>query len=237
MYTFPSRVRFSEAGADGLLTMAGVVNYFQDCSTFQSEDAGVGLDYLRARGMVWVINSWQIEVLRYPALGEHITVGTAPYDLKGFLGMRNFVLLDEQGAYLVKASSIWSLIGTETFHPVGIPQEVLDAYTLEPKVEMEYLPRKIRVPEGGEAFPAMTVQQCHLDHNHHVNNGQYITLALGYLPEDFHPTALRTEYRQQAFLNDRMTPVLTEIPEGYILTWTADDGKAYCVVEFRGEHA
>ena len=41
MYTFESRVRFSEADHTELLTLPGLVNYFQDCSTFQSEDIGI----------------------------------------------------------------------------------------------------------------------------------------------------------------------------------------------------
>jgi len=236
MYTFDSRVRFSETDASDRLSMAGIVNYFQDCSTFQSEDLGVGLAYLRSKKIVWVINSWQIEVVSYPVLGDRITVATKPYELKGFLGLRNFQLLDPQGQPLVNASSIWSLISTETFKPVAIPQEVLDRYCLEPRVEMEYLPRKIKVPAEGETFPPILVQPCHLDANHHMNNGQYVSLAMGYLPEGFHPTGLRTEYRQQAFLGDEMTPVLSRVPQGLILSWMGRDGKAIAVVEFRGEN-
>ena len=36
MYTFDGRVRYSEVGEDGLLTMQSLLDYFQDCSTFQS---------------------------------------------------------------------------------------------------------------------------------------------------------------------------------------------------------
>ena len=36
MYTFESRVRFSEADNTELLTLPVLVNYFQDCSTIQS---------------------------------------------------------------------------------------------------------------------------------------------------------------------------------------------------------
>lgn len=43
MYTFDSRVRYSETGEDGLLEPAGDRGYFQDASTFQSEDLGIGI--------------------------------------------------------------------------------------------------------------------------------------------------------------------------------------------------
>ena len=47
-------------------------------------------------GKVWMLNSWQIVVERYPTYGESITVGTWPYDFKGPLGMRNFIIDDDR---------------------------------------------------------------------------------------------------------------------------------------------
>ena len=44
MYTFESRVRYSETDENGLLSIAGIVDYFQDVSTFQSEDLGIGVE-------------------------------------------------------------------------------------------------------------------------------------------------------------------------------------------------
>ena len=49
MYQFKSRVRYSETGVDARLSLVGIMNYMQDCSTFQSEDCGVGLAYLEEK--------------------------------------------------------------------------------------------------------------------------------------------------------------------------------------------
>ena len=54
MYTFESRVRFSEADHTELLTLPGLVNYFQDCSTFQSEDIGYGVESLKKSGQAGI---------------------------------------------------------------------------------------------------------------------------------------------------------------------------------------
>lgn len=45
-YSFDSRIRYSEIGEDGRLTLHGILNYFQDCSIFHSELVGRGLDNL-----------------------------------------------------------------------------------------------------------------------------------------------------------------------------------------------
>ena len=74
MYTFESRIRYSETDSEGKLTIASLINYFQDCSTFQAEELGLGLDYLKERHMVWVLSSWQIVAERYPKLCEKVTI-------------------------------------------------------------------------------------------------------------------------------------------------------------------
>ena len=45
-YEFKSRVRYSEIGEDRKLTLDGILNYFQDCTTFHSEEVGLGLSLI-----------------------------------------------------------------------------------------------------------------------------------------------------------------------------------------------
>ena len=90
MYHFDTRVRFSETDKNRKLTLEAMVDYFQDCSTFQTEELGVGFSYLLPKNLTWVLSYWQIIVEEYPALGEEISICTIPYDFKGFLGKRNF---------------------------------------------------------------------------------------------------------------------------------------------------
>ena len=51
-YMIDGRVRFSEIDHTRKITVPSIINYFQDCSTFQSEDIGVGLDVLSKRKSV-----------------------------------------------------------------------------------------------------------------------------------------------------------------------------------------
>ena len=76
MYHFDSRVRYSETDENGRLSLTGVLNYLQDCSTFQSEDLGIGIRYLTAHDRAWWVTSWQIAIDRYPVLGERIVIST-----------------------------------------------------------------------------------------------------------------------------------------------------------------
>ena len=61
MYIFDSRIRYSECDGQCKLRPEALLNYFQDVSTFQSEDLGVGIAYLMPRKLVWVLAAWQVE--------------------------------------------------------------------------------------------------------------------------------------------------------------------------------
>ena len=41
MYTFDSRIRYSEVDAEGHLDINAIIDYMQDCTNFHSEDLGV----------------------------------------------------------------------------------------------------------------------------------------------------------------------------------------------------
>lgn len=232
MYTFDSRIRYSEVDSEGRLTMAALINYFQDCSTFHSEDLGVGVEYLREEHLVWVLSAWQIVVERYPELGEKVIIGTQPYDMKGFLGYRNFVMLDEKGEFLAKANSLWSLLNTDTGKPVPVPEVMIEKYVLAPRLDMEYAPRKIAVPGEGAVRESIVVKKHHLDTNHHVNNQQFLDMAMDYLPEDFCIRQVRAEYKKQAFLDDILVPRVVSMGEKIIVSLSDEAGAAYMTAEF-----
>ena len=236
MYTFDSRVRYSEVGVDGNLTIESLIDYFQDCSTFHSEDIGLGVDYLNEVHMVWMLSSWQICVNRYPHLCERIVIGTAPYEFKGFIGYRNFEMKTIEGEVLAYANSIWTLMDIQKMIPAKPNERILTGYTLEEKYPMEYAPRKIAMPDGGKAAEAYTVKQHHLDTNNHVNNGQYVRMAMECIPKDFCIKQLRVEYKSQAKLGDMVCPVVAESENCkiYTVSLNKEDGKPYSIVEMTG---
>ncbi len=232
MYAFDSRIRYSETDSEGELTLNALLNYFQDCSTFHSEDVGLGIVYMKEIGQAWVLSSWQIVVDRYPRLGERVKIVTLPYELKGFLGYRNFAMLDEEGNYLAKANSLWSLLDMTTGKPVAVNEAMHKGYGIDEKLDMDYAPRKITVPEGGQLLEPIVVKKHHLDTNHHVNNGQYVNIAMEYLPDDFLIHQMRAEYKKQAFLDDVLYPYIVSVESGYVVSLRDEEGRPYVSVEF-----
>lgn len=232
MYTFDSRIRYSELDCEGKLSMAALLNYFQDASTFHSQDLGVGVDYMKEKNMVWVLCSWQIVVEKYPHLGDCVTIGTVPYDFKGFMGSRNFVMYARDGERLAVANTLWSLLDLNTGKPIAPNKEMLEKYVTGEKLPMDYAPRKIVIPEGGIKLEPIVVKKHHLDTNNHVNNGQYVDMAMEYLPADFTIGQMRAEYKKQAFLNDCLYPYAAQDGDKCVVCLADEEGRTYVSVEF-----
>ena len=232
-YCFEGKVRYSETGEEKTLTLPGIVNYFQDCATFQSESIGQKMELLKERHRAWLLSYWQIEVKRYPQAGENIITATWPYEFRSFLGMRNFTMKTPKGETLAWANSVWSFIDTQNGLPTKLKEEDLEGFVTEEKLPMVYEPRKIALPAGMHREDAFRVQRIHLDTNHHVNNGQHIVLALSYLPESFPVRQLRAEYKKQVFLNDLLIPYVLQ-EDRRVVVCLADEQEEPCsVVEFR----
>lgn len=232
MYTFTSRVRFSETDEDGRLSLGAIMNYLQDCSVFHSQDVHAGSEQMRARDRVWLLNSWQIVILDRPKCCETIEIGTRPYGFKGTFGMRNFRIRRTDGSDCVLANSNWFLMQPSVMRPVRVTEEDKKPYTLGEPLKMNYADRKIAVPGDGTEMEPVPVLPEHLDSNHHVNNTQYVLMARRYLPNDFLFSQVRAEYRYQAFLGDRIIPVVTIQDSKGIVQLKKDEKTAYAVIEF-----
>lgn len=233
MYEFDSRVRYSETGKDGKLTLEAILNYFQDCTTFHSEEIGYGIEYLAEQKKIWVLLSWQIVVDRYPKFGEKIKIATKAYNFKSSFGYRNFMMYDENHVCVAYANSVWLYMDTEKMVPVRVNQEQAEKYHIEEKFPMEYADMKIAIPESpATPCPAYYVQNYQIDTNGHVNNGQYLNMAYAVIGEEIAVKQMRAEYRKSAVAGDLIKPVVYKKLDQYVVALNNEENKAFAVIEF-----
>ncbi|MDO5416159.1 MAG: thioesterase [Lachnospiraceae bacterium] len=234
MYHFHSRVRYSEIGEDGCLTLTGMINYLQDCSTFQSEDSGVGVKYMEGRGKAWMLSSWRIQIARYPELGEPVTIGTWHCGNKGIYGYRNFIMEDAAGKRLLEAESSWFLLDLKTGLPCRVTEEDVKAYGMpEAALDLGTAPRKVLLPEAYEDGRAIAVSHHHIDTNHHVNNAQYVEIAREAAAISRPIRELRVDYRKAAVLGDRIYPRISRGQEEVTVALLSDREEIFAAVWMR----
>lgn len=233
MYTFESRIRYSEVDHTETLTLPSLINYFQDCSTFQSEEIGLGISVLKGRGKVWILSSWQIEVKRYPKFGEQVQTETWATGFKGFYGTRNFRMKTKDGEVLAYANSLWVFMDIKSGRPFRPTAEDVEAYQAEAPLQMEEVSRKITLPEVTEEKAVFPVRRDQIDTNEHVNNCQYIQMATEAMPECARAGRIRVEYKKSAVLGDMIYPKTASEEERNVVELCDADGKPFAVVEFK----
>lgn len=232
-YSFNSRVRYSEIDHRGTMTLPALINYFQDCSTFHSEAVGLGMEKLKKDKKAWVLSYWQVIAERYPQLGEEVCIGTFATEFKGLYGNRNFFMEDGEGKRIACANSIWVFMDLEKGRPVRPEPEHIEPYGTEDPLDMPYEGRKILMPKRSESLPSFPVRKYHIDTNEHVNNCQYVQMAMEVLPGDSRVHQLRVDYKKSAVLGDIIWPKLSAEADRFVVELCDEEGRPYAVIEMK----
>ena len=233
MYSFTSTVRFSECDETSTLSLVSLINYLQDCSAFHTESLGVGIDFQRERGYAWAITSWRIEIAALPRLCDAIEVRTRCYDIKGTHAMRNYALYAADGTRLVAADAKYVVFDRATGKMMRIPESEQIYLEREPRIEMGPLEKKILIPGDYIETDPIVISKHHLDYNDHVNNAQYVLLAMeaaSTLGEIGAPRALDVQYRKMAFLGDTLVPHVRTDGQTVCVNLASEDGSSFAIV-------
>ena len=235
MYIMEGRIRYSECGNDKRATLTSIINYFQDCTSENSERLGVGVAYLKEKRRAWILNTWQVTICRYPEVGERIQVSTWATGFKGVFGPRDFCMKTAGGEVLADAHTLWVYIDTDTGRPVKPDEDEIRTYGMEAPLEMEEVSRKIACPEELVGVDTFRVRKYHIDTNNHVNNSKYIELACEAIPENYSVRKLRVEYKKAAVLGDHLVLKCNAQDERVVACLCDNEDAPYAIVEFIGE--
>ena len=234
VYTFPARIRYSEVDHNAQLTLPALVNYFQDCSTFQSEDLGVGMQWLKDQQKAWVLSHWRVIVDRYPMLNETVTVGTFAIRFKGLMAYRNFFMADESGTIVAKADTTWIFMDLAKARPVKATAEHVDPYGTHEPLPMPPDPsRKIKLPADMEEREPFAVRRSMIDTNEHVNNCQYLQMAMEMLPREAAVRTARIDFRRAAVMGDVIHPFMAQEEGRTVVELRDAEGAPFVAVEMQ----
>lgn len=143
---------------------------------------------------------------------------------------------DKDGEVVAYANSIWVYMDLEGGRPTRPSEEEVTRYGMEEPYPMEYASRKVAMPQEGIKGIPVKVRKYHIDTNHHVNNCQYVQMAVELLEENGVETdfqSLRVEYKKSAVYEDILYPVYTTEGGAATAALCDRDGKPYAVIELK----
>ena len=200
------RVRSYEIAPDGLLTLPTLCDYLQESAGNHATALGVATDRLLDEGIAWVLTRLRVEVDRYPAWREELTVETWPSALDRLYAQRDFVVTDADGAEIARATSQWFVMDVVRRRPTRPPASLAEVDRPERPhaVAPDRTPlATLEVPEHERLF---SVRRSDLDLNQHVNNVRYVEWALEAAPdaldEHHRPHRLDVQFRAESVYGD-----------------------------------
>jgi medium-chain acyl-[acyl-carrier-protein] hydrolase len=234
LYTTHERVSASRTNANGFLKLSSALDMIQDCSLFWMESEPSFHDYLLKNNLGMFLVSRQADILKLPEFGERVTVQTSIFDCKPYFGYRNSAIYGEDGRPCLVTWSVGAFVHRETGIMSRLPQEEIDRINMAKRLDMEYLNKKIQLPEApGTRLAPVAVKRGDIDLNRHMNNVKYVETALELLPDDLHISRIRIEYKASAKLGGLLYPQYINTSDGKHFVILADShDQPYTVMEF-----
>lgn len=197
------------------VTITSIMQYFEDIATYQSDELGIGIDYLMKNKIAWVLYKWDIHMDKYPEYGDKITVATIPYSIKKFYAYRRYEIYNK-GEKVGEANSLWFLIDTEKRRPCKVSEDIFMRYGLTKEDDKQLEFEKLRSPENIDFNKRFNVRFSDIDTNRHVNNVKYVSWALENVPFEImtkHKISdIRVVYEKEVTYGEAVT-VDTEMKE------------------------
>ena len=232
MYSLEYKVTTSTCDSEGRLKLYSALQMMQDCSEMWIDSEPSVKRYFAEQDMAQLLATRQVEVVRVPEYKEKLTVTSTVYEMKPMFGFRNTFIYDADGNPCYKTWSMGAFVDKAAGKLKRVDDATIASMTLEPKLEMNYRDRRIILPkEGGTPLSPIRVLRADIDYNRHMNNANYVRVAMELLPDDFLVKGLRVEYRIAAKLGDVLTPSIFHIDGGFIVALSINT-EISAIVEF-----
>ena len=232
MYSLNYKVTTSTCDSEGKLKLYSALQMMQDCSEMWIDSEPQVKDYFARENMAQLLASRQVEIVRVPDFKEELTVTTSVYGMKPMFGFRTTLIYDTEGKPCYRIWSMGAFVDKANGKLKRVDDTVAGSLLIEPQLEMDYKDRRIILPkEGGEVLERIKVLRADIDYNRHMNNANYVRMAMELLPEDFEIKGLRVEYRVAAKLGDMLIPTLYYIDGGLIVALSVGN-ETSAIIEF-----
>jgi len=168
------QIRFGAIDRSDRLTLASVLNFFQEAAISHAENLGVGRDSMAQTGQVWILSRMSVQLERRPLYGDTVKVRTWPRGGEKLFAIRDYDIRNSQDIPVVRARSGWLIIDIEKRRPMR-PQSIMDNLPLNEGLDA--LPSSaagLSERQGLQKISERKAAYSDLDYNGHVNNVNYI---------------------------------------------------------------
>lgn len=156
------------------LKISSLLQFFKESATNHATQFGLGLDQLHEQNIFWALIRITLEIEELPTLENEITIVTWSKMGDNAYAYRDFLLYNsiDLSKPLVKATSSWSLLNTETRRPQKVDLPSIPFQNAEPAIEN--LPPKVDALPCAWNHSSGVVNDSDIYTDGHFNNARYL---------------------------------------------------------------
>ena len=199
-------LRSKDVDLNRRLRTSRLFELLQEASIKHTEELGMGREMTLDRGLLWMIGMQRAEITRMPEYDEQIVLKSWPGKTMHVFFPRYYQLETAAGELLLRASALWTLVGSES-RKLIFPEQygvVINGVVTGDEIAMPGAPARLPCTEE----TPFCVPYSYVDLNGHMNNTRYFDLAEDCIPASREGKKLRliqTEYVSEARMGAQMT--------------------------------
>lgn len=212
VYEEKMRIRSYHTDVRCRLTIPKLCSFFQEVAGNHTYACGVGWEVMKKENVFWALSRLKIEVDKYPALHDYVTIRTWSNGTDGPMAIRHFQVFDESQNVIIKAISSWLIVNIETRHLVR-PDECMRNF---PLCDVRLFPKNLdKIEKLANPVERETsfVRFTETDMNMHVNNVCYIERIINTFDYNFLKQNEMSKFEINFIKEARMGDELTSFTE------------------------
>jgi medium-chain acyl-[acyl-carrier-protein] hydrolase len=219
----------------GQASISSLFNILIEAAWAHAQVMDWGYDSLKSNNLFWVLSRMYFQVEKYPAWQDQITLNTWSAGTDGMYAYREYILENDKGEVILRASSAWLILDMET-RKIFRLSEFRDTFPKRIDPNACRAPKRIKPdihPENLNYFPVLFSE---LDINKHFNSVKYMERVLDDFGIDFlnsnEPAELEVNYLKEGQAGDRIAVTRTQLSESENLNCLVreSDGADLCVM-------
>ncbi len=217
VWEYKFTVRSFDIDKNNNITLNSISEYLQEVAGAHANGKGFGYKQVIDKNLAWILSGIRIEIDRLPIWDEEITIKTWIVGNNRFASRRDFEWYNKEGKILLKASSNWVLLNTDTRRPQNIDQMKFDVKILEDKTATLSEVKNSRIRFDDNNPMKHKVLYSELDMIGHMNNTKYIQLMIDSYKLDFHESnkvkILNINFKSEVKYDDKLILSTKEVEE------------------------
>ena len=236
VFCLPARVFYGSIDKDCNFSLNGAIRLMQEAAVVHSAKSGYSVMDVERTRVAWMLAQWRVRMTGSACWNDPLKVMTWPRTMERITSDRCFRITTKDGEEVAVGESRWLLVSVDSGRAIRIPEEVANAYVLNPEgvfdTPLKKLPREV-----GELTYSCRVLKRDIDTNNHVNNLVYLDYAREALPEEVNTEdykEVEMQYHRQLLLGDPVHCYYTALPGGHMVQICGDDPHhLHCTVIFK----